>query len=152
MLNTLAFMYSVHFCHQIIINKWNMLIISCKTHIVYVMQPFSSSIIQISTKIEIWNVGLVTFLYFQQYLSHRRGGSHFLKISTRSTTSFRALRHASARLLEIIHKSWNLAMFQGANRLTGLPSGHQCLHIQSHMCTTYKYNQMQGDGFTVPQA
>jgi hypothetical protein len=81
----------------------------------------------------------VTFLYFQQYLSHRRDGSHFLKLSTWSTMFFRALRHSSNRVLEITHESWNLAMFRCANRLTGLPSGHQCLHIQSHMCTTYKY-------------
>jgi hypothetical protein len=65
---------------------------------------------------------------------------------------FRALGHSTARLLEIIHKSWNLATFRCANRLRGLPSGHQCLHIQSYTCNTYKYNQMQGDGFTVPQA
>jgi len=32
MLNTLAFMYSVRFCYQIIINKWNMPIIVCKTN------------------------------------------------------------------------------------------------------------------------
>ena len=118
----------------------------------YVTQHFSSSSIQISTKIELWDVGLVTFLYFQQYLSHRSDGSHFLKTSTWSTTLFRALRHSSTRMLEIIHKSWNSAMFWCAIRPTGLPGGHQCLHIQSCMCTTYKYNQMQGDGFTVPQA
>jgi hypothetical protein len=116
------------------------------------MQHFSSSSIQMCTKTELWDVGLVTFRYFQQYLSHRRDGSLFLKIYTWSTTFLRALRHSSTRMLEIIHKSWNSATFRRANRLMGLPSGHQCLHIQSNMCTTYKYNQMLGDGLTVHQA
>jgi hypothetical protein len=116
------------------------------------MQHFSSSSLKISTKIKICDVDLVTFLYFQQYLSHRRDGSHFLKISTWITTFLRAQRHSSARMLEIIHQPRNSASFRCANRLTGLLSGHQCLHIQSYMCTTYTYNQMQEDGFTEPQA
>jgi hypothetical protein len=150
--HTQTFMYHVHFFYQII-NKWNMLIIFVKsTHTVYVMQHFSSSSLQISTKIKLWDVGLMTSLYFQQYLSQRRDGSHFLKISTWISTFFRALRHSSVRMLQNIHESWNLASCWCANRLACLPSGHQCLHIQSYICTNSKYNQMQGDGITVPHA
>jgi hypothetical protein len=151
MLNTLAFMYSVHFCYQTIINKWNMLIIICKTHSVCHAALF---ILKYTNQYKDQNLrfGFSDISLLSKYLSHRRDGSRYLKFSTWSTILFTALRHSSNRMLESTHQSWNSAMFLCAIRLTGLPSGHQCLHIQSNMCTNYKYNQMQGDGFTVPQA
>jgi hypothetical protein len=80
MLNILAFMYSVHFCYQIIINKWNTLIIICKTNTQCMSCSAFHPLEYKSVQRSLWDVGLVTFLYFQQYLSHRRASCHFLKL------------------------------------------------------------------------